>query len=129
MSTVTFRNRDGKLVDLPTLAATRFKNEVGAIFEQAALGGAVASTKHNTPKAGLCKSSVAGAAIRAFGGDYFNPDEAARQVIEANPGLAQSRANSIAWQQGKRLLEKAIDQRRLSDRDDAGRKHATATTG
>ena len=38
---------------MPTVAATRFKNEFGAIFEQAALGGAVAITKHNTPKAVL----------------------------------------------------------------------------
>ena len=36
-----------------SVAATRFKNEFGAIFEQAALGGAVAITKHNTPKAVL----------------------------------------------------------------------------
>jgi antitoxin Phd len=53
MSTLTFRNRDGELVDLPTVAASRFKNEFGAIFEQAALRGAVAITKHNTPKAVL----------------------------------------------------------------------------
>ena len=53
MSTLTFRNRAGELVDVPTVAATRFKNEFGTIFEQAALGGAVAITKHNTPKAVL----------------------------------------------------------------------------
>jgi antitoxin Phd len=53
MATLTFRNRDGELVDVPTVPATRFKNEFGAIFEQAALGGAVAITKHNTPKAVL----------------------------------------------------------------------------
>jgi antitoxin Phd len=53
MATLTFRNRDGELVDVPTVAATRFKNEFGSIFEQAALGGAVAITKHNTPKAVL----------------------------------------------------------------------------
>jgi antitoxin Phd len=53
MATSTFRNRDGKLVDLPTVAASRFKNEFGAILEQAALGGAVAITKHDTPKAVL----------------------------------------------------------------------------
>ncbi|MEZ0362283.1 type II toxin-antitoxin system Phd/YefM family antitoxin [Mycobacterium sp. pUA109] len=52
-STLTFRNRDGKLVDVPTVAATRFKNEFGTIFEQAAANGAVAITKHNTPKAVL----------------------------------------------------------------------------
>ena len=53
MATLTFRNRAGELVDLPTVAATRFKNEFGAIFEKAALGGAFAITKHNTPKAVL----------------------------------------------------------------------------
>jgi antitoxin Phd len=53
MATLTFRNRAGELVDVPTVAATRFKNEFGTIFEQAALGGAVAITKHNTPKAVL----------------------------------------------------------------------------
>ena len=53
MAPLTFRNSDGELVDVPTVAATRFKNEFGSIFEQAALGGAVAITKHNTPKAVL----------------------------------------------------------------------------
>ena len=53
MPTLTFRNRAGELVDVPTVAATRFKNEFGTIFEQAALGGAVAITKHNIPKAVL----------------------------------------------------------------------------
>ncbi|MGV0741422.1 type II toxin-antitoxin system prevent-host-death family antitoxin [Mycolicibacterium sp. XJ870] len=53
MTTLTFRNRAGELVDVPTVAATRFKNEFAAIVEQAALGGAVAITKHNAPKAVL----------------------------------------------------------------------------
>jgi antitoxin Phd len=53
MATLTYRNRDGELVDVPTVAATRFKNEFGAIFEQATVNGAIAITKHNTPKAVL----------------------------------------------------------------------------
>lgn len=53
MHAMTFRNRQGELVDLPTVAASRFKNEFGAVFEQAALGGAVAITKHDAPKAVL----------------------------------------------------------------------------
>src|SRR6516225_9864969 len=65
MSTLTFRNRDGELVDVPTVAATRFKNEFGAIFEQAALGGAVAITKHNTPKAVLLSYAEFEALTRA----------------------------------------------------------------
>jgi antitoxin Phd len=65
MATLTFRNRDGELVDVPTVAATRFKNEFGAIFEQAALGGAVAITKHNTPKAVLLSYAEFEALTRA----------------------------------------------------------------
>lgn len=53
MSKLTFRNSQGALVDVPTVAATRFKNEFGAIFEKAALGGAVAITRHDKPKAVL----------------------------------------------------------------------------
>jgi antitoxin Phd len=53
MSALTFRNSHGELVDLPKVAASRFKNEFGTIFEQAALGGAVAITKHDAPKAVL----------------------------------------------------------------------------
>lgn len=60
---------------------------------------------------GAGKSSVGGAMIRASGGDYYNPDEAARALIAANPGLEQAKANAAAWRQGKRLLERAIEQR------------------
>ncbi|MEX3652170.1 zeta toxin family protein [Mycolicibacterium fortuitum] len=57
---------------------------------------------------GAGKSSIGGAAIRSFGGDYFNPDEAARKLMAANAELDQGRANSLAWHQGRRLLERAI---------------------
>ncbi|HKV18520.1 MAG TPA: zeta toxin family protein [Mycobacterium sp.] len=57
---------------------------------------------------GAGKSSIGGAMFRAAGADYFNPDEAAKALIAANPGLEQTKANAAAWQQGKRLLEKAI---------------------
>ena len=50
MSTVPFRNRDGKLVDVPMVTASRLKNEFGTVFEQAALSGAVVITKHNTSR-------------------------------------------------------------------------------
>lgn len=49
--------------------------------------------------------------IRAAGADYFNPDEAAQRIRAANPGLAQAEANSVAWHQGRRLLERAIAER------------------
>ena len=49
--------------------------------------------------------------IRSSGGEYYNPDEAARALIAANPGLEQAKANAAAWRQGKRLLERAIAER------------------
>jgi predicted ABC-type ATPase len=60
---------------------------------------------------GAGKSSVGGATIRRFGGEYFDPDEAARQILKANPGLTQSDANSVAWHHGRRLLENAVAHR------------------
>src|ERR1700759_1148129 len=61
---------------------------------------------------GAGKSSIGGAMIRAAGSDYFNPDEAARALITANPGLDQLNANAAAWHQGRRLLERAINERK-----------------
>ncbi len=60
---------------------------------------------------GAGKSSVAGAMFRQSGADYFNPDEAATRILEANPGVSRTEANSAAWHEGKRLLERAIDER------------------
>lgn len=60
---------------------------------------------------GAGKSSIGGAMIRAAGSDYYNPDEAARALIAANPGLEQVKANAVAWRQGQRLLERAIAER------------------
>lgn len=60
---------------------------------------------------GAGKSSVAGAAFRQSGTDYFNPDEATRRILAAHPGISLQEANSAAWLQGKRLLERAIVER------------------
>lgn len=60
---------------------------------------------------GAGKSSVAGVAIRASGGEYFNPDEAARRILGEEPDIDAVEANSRAWMHGKRLLENAIARR------------------
>jgi predicted ABC-type ATPase len=60
---------------------------------------------------GAGKSSIAGAMLRETGADYFNPDEAARRIRSADPRVTQEDANSAAWHQGKRLLERAIAER------------------
>ena len=60
---------------------------------------------------GAGKSSIGGAAFRAAGTSYFNPDEAAAKILERTPGMSQTEANSAAWLHGKRLLERAISER------------------
>ncbi len=51
MSTLTFRNSHGELVDVPAVAATQLKNGLATVMEQVMRGGAVAITRHETPKA------------------------------------------------------------------------------
>ena len=53
MSKLSYRNSQGQLVDVSTVAATKVKNEFGSILEQAMHGGAVAITRHDLPKAVL----------------------------------------------------------------------------
>jgi prevent-host-death family protein len=53
MPKLTFRNSRGQLIDISTVAATKVKNEFGAILEKAMHSGAVAITRHDTPKAVL----------------------------------------------------------------------------
>jgi predicted ABC-type ATPase len=60
---------------------------------------------------GAGKSSIAGARFRESGGQYFNPDEAARHVLAVNPALGPDQANATAWHHGRRLLERAIAER------------------
>ena len=60
---------------------------------------------------GAGKSSVAGGTFRQSGADYYNPDEAARLLVTANPTLTQTEANSAAWHEGVRLLKRAINER------------------
>jgi predicted ABC-type ATPase len=64
---------------------------------------------------GAGKSSIGGAALRQSGGEFFNPDEAAQRIAAANvtrsPPLTRERINSAAWNEGRRLLQRAIDER------------------
>jgi predicted ABC-type ATPase len=60
---------------------------------------------------GAGKSSIAGAMLLRQRVEYFNPDEAARRILGANPGISQPQANSAAWHEGRRLLERAIAER------------------
>ena len=53
MSTLTFRNRMGSLIDIPAVAASEAKNSFGAILDQASRRGAVAITRHDATRAVL----------------------------------------------------------------------------
>lgn len=57
---------------------------------------------------GAGKSSVAGEAIRAGGGEFFDPDAAARQLLDDSPGMSSEQANAHAWEIGRRGLERAL---------------------
>lgn len=64
---------------------------------------------------GAGKSSVGGAAFRRAGVAHFDPDAAARRIGAANAGrsppLTQLEVNAAAWNEGRRLLERAIHER------------------
>ena len=46
-----------------------------------------------------------------MGADYYNPDEATRKFISADPTITQAEANSRAWKEGVLLLNRAIELR------------------
>jgi predicted ABC-type ATPase len=60
---------------------------------------------------GAGKSSIIGATFLENGAEYYNPDEATRKFISANPNITRDEANSQAWNEGVRLLKRAIELR------------------
>jgi len=60
---------------------------------------------------GAGKSSIGGAMLRSQGVPYFNPDEVAARIRAVAPGLSLAEAQSAAWIEGRKLLERAIAQR------------------
>ncbi|MGA8251218.1 MAG: type II toxin-antitoxin system Phd/YefM family antitoxin [Mycobacterium sp.] len=94
MPTVTYRNRDGKLVDVPTVSASRLRNAIGTVFEQVTLDGAVLITKHDTPKAVLLSYAEFEALTRSATpvlddlSERFDELLASMQTPEAKAGVA-----------------------------------------
>ena len=50
--------------------------------------------------------------LNQAGVEFYNPDSAAREFRLKLPGISQEEANGLAWQQGRRLLGRAIDERK-----------------
>lgn len=59
---------------------------------------------------GAGKSSIVGSYLRRQGGEFFNPDEVTRHLLENNPSLSLSEANGHAWQLGYEQLKRAVDE-------------------
>jgi len=57
---------------------------------------------------GAGKSSIAGHALRAAKGVYFNPDEETQTILTSHPGMTLEEANACAWQKSVSLLRVAI---------------------
>ncbi len=53
MSTLTFRNNQGELIDIPSIASTDVKNAFGTMLDRVAAGSPVAITRHDAPRAVL----------------------------------------------------------------------------
>ncbi len=58
---------------------------------------------------GAGKSSIAGAAIRRAGQDWYNPDEFACDLQVRFPDKSMQQINSIVWTEGLRRLQAAIN--------------------
>lgn len=61
---------------------------------------------------GAGKSSIVGAALWFNEVDYFDLDDVTRRLRKAEPGLSLEDANVRAWHLGRRLLERAIEERK-----------------
>jgi predicted ABC-type ATPase len=59
---------------------------------------------------GAGKSSIGGAILQKAGIEFFNPDAVARTFRSAGLVMTQQEANAAAWQQGRRLLVRAIEE-------------------
>ena len=110
MPKLTFKNSRGELVDIPTVAATKVKNEFGTILDKAAHGGVVAITRHDIPKAVLLsyqefESLVKGRArtLDELGAD-FDTLLAGMQTSKAKKGM-KAAFNASSAQLGRAAVK------------------------
>jgi len=59
---------------------------------------------------GAGKSSIGGSNLRAQGGEYFNPDEQSRVLMQAHPDYSLDDANAVVWRLGVERLRQAIEE-------------------
>lgn len=61
---------------------------------------------------GAGKSTIVGEMIRQSGGHCFDPDQLARRLRDLQPRLSPEGANEAAWQQGRKMLERRIHEKK-----------------
>lgn len=109
---ITFRNSLGELIDVPAVAATRLKNEFGAVLDQALRGGAVAITRHDTPRAVLISYDEFQALVKARSHDLndltaeYDVLLASLQTPRAKKGM-ESAFNATPAQLGRAAVRAA----------------------
>ena len=104
---LTFRNSLGELVDVPAVAATRVKNEFGSVMEQALRGGAVAITRHETPKAVLISYDEFKALVRDRAPNLNDLDAEYDVLLERMQTPASKRGMAAAFSASPGALGRA----------------------
>lgn len=118
MSKLTFRNSHGQIVDIATVAATKVKNEFGAILDHTIHKGAVAITRHHTPKAVLLSFAEFEALVKGQGrsldelSDEFDGLLARMQTVQARKGV-EAAFNASSEELGKAAVKAAQKNRVL----------------
>lgn len=113
MSTLTFRNSLGELVDIPSIAATQVKNTFGTMLDRVAVSGAVAITRHDAPKAVLVSyeefQSLAKSRARSLDdlGAEFDGLLARMQTATAKKGMAAA-FNASSAELGRAAVKAAV---------------------
>lgn len=112
MSALSFRNRLGDLIDVPSVPASDAKNRFGAILDQATSTGPVAITRHDTTRAVLMsveefESLVASrqSSLEVLGAE-FDGLLASMQAPKARKGIAAAFASTPA-ELGKAAVKQA----------------------
>lgn len=119
MSKLTYRNSQGQLVDMSSMAATRVKNEFGTILDQAVHGGAVAITRHDLPKAVLLSYEEFVSLVKDRApqlddlSNEFDALLAGMQTVKARQGMADT-FNASPAQLGRAAVMAARKARRPS---------------
>ncbi len=131
MPKLTFRNSHGQLVDISTVAATKVKNEFGAILEQTMHSGAVAITRHDMPKAVLLSFAEFESLVKERSRSLddlhaeFDGLLAQMQTLRSRKGV-EAAFNASPAELGRAAVKAA--QQHRAPRKRAGRRSAAAQT-